>query len=115
MSYAIIRNQKYKRCNLGLAYRHNERINRSYSNKEIDKQRTELNYHLKKPENSYEKAFENIKSTIKSFISWVCKKFSVQSEDEMIHEFANETGIDLNLEKQINVKQAEKESFELEV
>ena len=49
MSYAIIRNVKYKRGNLGLAYRHNERENKNYSNKDIDLERSYLNYHLKEP------------------------------------------------------------------
>ena len=56
MSYAIIRNVKYKSANLGLAYRHNERKNSHYSNKNIDKSRTHLNYHLKEPMQSYEKS-----------------------------------------------------------
>ena len=33
MSYAIIRNAKYKRENLKGIYRHNERRNKNYSNK----------------------------------------------------------------------------------
>ena len=70
---------------------------------------------LKKQIEKFEKAIENIKNTIKTFISWVCKKFSVQSEDEMIHDFSNETSIDLNLERQLNVKQTEKDDFELEI
>ena len=61
MNYAIIRNVKYKKSNLVLAYKHNERKNRNYSNKNIDKGRTHLNYHLKEPTQSYEKEFERIK------------------------------------------------------
>ena len=37
MSFAIIRNTKYKRENLKGIYRHNERRNRNYSNNNIDK------------------------------------------------------------------------------
>ena len=37
MSYAIIRNAKYKSENLKGIYRHNERRNTNYSNKNIDK------------------------------------------------------------------------------
>ena len=36
MSYAIIRNVKYKRENLKGIYRHNERKNYNYSNRNID-------------------------------------------------------------------------------
>ena len=38
MSYAIIRNTKYKRENLKGIFRHNERRNKNYSNKNIDKE-----------------------------------------------------------------------------
>ena len=37
MSFAIIRNTKYKRENLKGIYRHNERKNKNYSNKNIEK------------------------------------------------------------------------------
>ena len=57
MSYAIIRNEKYKRENLKGIYRHNERKNFNYSNKNIDKEKSYLNYALKKPMYSYEKEF----------------------------------------------------------
>ena len=61
MSYAIIRNEKYKRTNLKGRYRHNERKNINYSNANIDKERTYLYYHIKQPQNSYEKDFERIR------------------------------------------------------
>ena len=40
MSYAIIRNTKYKRENLKGIFRHNERRNKNYSNDNIDKERS---------------------------------------------------------------------------
>ena len=61
MSYAIIRNEKYKRENLKGIYRHNERRNKNYSNKNINKELSHLNYSLKDCEYSYEKEFELIK------------------------------------------------------
>lgn len=61
MSYAIVRNVKYKRENLKGIYRHNERKNFNYSNKNIDKEKTYLNYSLKKPIYSYEKEFDRLK------------------------------------------------------
>ena len=39
MSYAIIRNTKYKRENLKGIFRHNERRNKNYSNENIDKEK----------------------------------------------------------------------------
>ena len=79
MSYAIIRNEKYKKANLKGIYRHNERKNINYSNKNIDKERTILNYHLKVSLFSYEKEFErtkkelNLKGQIKEVSNIVCE------------------------------------------
>ena len=61
MSYAIIRNTKYKRENLKGIYRHNERKNKNYSNANIDKEKSYLNYSIKSPQYSYEKEFEIIR------------------------------------------------------
>ncbi len=61
MSYAIIRNTKYKRENLKGIFRHNERRNRNYSNNNIDKEKSYLNYSLKEPQYSYEKEFDRIR------------------------------------------------------
>ena len=58
MSYAIIRNTKYKRENLKGIFRHKERRNKNYSNENIDKEKSYLNYSLKSPQYSYEKEFE---------------------------------------------------------
>lgn len=58
MSYAIIRNVKYKASQLNNVYRHNERKNKNYSNKDIDLNKSDLNYNFKAPvEPSYEKEF----------------------------------------------------------
>ena len=47
MSYAIIRNVKYKRENLKGMYRHYERNNYYYSYRNIDKVKSYLNYAIK--------------------------------------------------------------------
>ncbi len=60
MSYAIIRNTKYKRENLMAVYRHDERKNKHYSNKDIDRTKSHLNYSLKDPEFNYMKEFDKI-------------------------------------------------------
>ena len=64
MSFAIIRNTKYKRENLKGIYRHNERKNKNYSNDNIDKERSYLNYSLKSPKYRYDKEFDVIKEKI---------------------------------------------------
>lgn len=61
MSYAIIRNTKYKRENLKGIFRHNERKNKNYSNDNIDKEKSYLNYSIKSPQYSYEKEFDRIR------------------------------------------------------
>lgn len=61
MSFAIIRNEKYTRNELKGIYRHNERKNIHYSNKEIDKSKIKQNYHLKEPKYSYELEFDRIR------------------------------------------------------
>ena len=44
MSYAIIRNENYKIGQLSYIYRHNERKNTNYSNKDINKNSKIKNY-----------------------------------------------------------------------
>ncbi len=65
MSYAIIRNENYKMGQLAYIYRHNERKNTNYSNKDINKQNSTKNYSLKTINTSYQKAFNNIKERYK--------------------------------------------------
>lgn len=52
---------KYKSGNLGGAYRHNERIFKQHSNKDIDIERSHLNYELTDRDRSlsYEKQIKN--------------------------------------------------------
>ena len=61
MSFAIIRNTKYKRENLKGIYRHNERKNKNYSNENIDKDKSYLNYSIKSPKYRYDKEFDRLK------------------------------------------------------
>ena len=53
MSYAIIRNQNYKKAQLSYVYRHNERKNTNYSNKDIHKENGIKNYSLKNCNTTY--------------------------------------------------------------
>lgn len=46
MSYMVARMQKMKAGNLGGAYKHNERVFETHSNKDIDPSRSHLNYEL---------------------------------------------------------------------
>ncbi len=87
MSYAIIRNTKYKRENLKGIFRHNERKNKNYSNENIDKEKSYLNYSLKSPQYSYEKKFDrikekyNLKGQIKTVSNIACEYIITSDHD----------------------------------
>ena len=70
-------------------YRHDERKNNHYSNKDIDRTKSHLNYSLKEPEFNY------------------VKKFDIAEEDNLVRDFQKETNTFINPEKQI--KHEEKE------
>ncbi|HBC85304.1 MAG TPA: hypothetical protein DCZ30_08025 [Clostridiales bacterium] len=95
MSYAIIRNEKYKRENLKGIYRHNERRNKNYSNKNINQELSYLNYSLKDCKHSYEKEFElirekyNLKGQIKSVSNIVCE-YIITSDKEFFNSIGSE-------------------------
>ena len=87
MSYAIIRNTKYKRENLKGIFRHNERRNKNYSNDNIDKKKSYLNYSIKSPQYSYEKEFDrikekyNLKGQIKKVSNIACEYIITSDHD----------------------------------
>ena len=87
MSYSIIRNTKYKRENLKGIFRHNERRNKNYSNENIDKEKSYLNYSLKSPQYSYEKEFDrirekyNLKGQIKTVSNIACEYIITSDHD----------------------------------
>ena len=95
MSYAIIRNVKYKRENLKGIYRHNERKNYNYSNKNIDKEKSYLNYAIKEPMYSYEKEFDrlkekyDLKGQIKTVSNIACE-YIITSDKEFFEEIGEE-------------------------
>ena len=95
MSYAIIRNTKYKRENLKGIFRHNERRNRNYSNNNIDKEKLYLNYSIKSPQYSYEKEFErikdkyNLKGQIKTVSNIACE-YIITSDKEFFETIGEE-------------------------
>lgn len=87
MSYAIIRNTNYKMKNLSGIYRHNERKNTHYSNKDILRDFSRKNYSIKQPTTTYEKAFKelkkqyNLKGQIKNVSNIACE-FIITSDKE---------------------------------
>lgn len=60
MSYAIIRNANYKKDNLAGLYKHNERKNTNYSNKDINKNNSINNYSIKNCSTTYSNAIKKL-------------------------------------------------------
>lgn len=95
MSFAIIRNTKYKRENLKGIYRHNERKNKNYSNDNIDKERSYLNYSIKNPKYRYDKEFDRLKEKyylkgqIKAVSNIACE-YIITSDKQFFEEIGEE-------------------------
>ena len=87
MSYAIIINTNYKMKNLPGIYRHNERKNTNYSNKDINKSKSKENYSIKSPSTTYTKLFQlikekyNLKGQIKSVSNVACEYIITSDKD----------------------------------
>ena len=97
MSYAIIRNANYKRENLPGLYKHNERKNTNYSNKDINKNNSINNYSIKQCNTTYSKAIKqliaenDLKCRITSYTNLVCE-FIITSDKEFFDSIGeNET------------------------
>ena len=95
MSYAIIRNANYKKDNLAGLYKHNERKNTNYSNKEINKSNSINNYSIKECKTTYSNALKilqqenNLKGRIIKTTNVVCK-FIITSDKEFFNTIGEE-------------------------
>lgn len=95
MSYAIIRNANYKKDNLAGLYKHNERKNANYSNKEINKNNSTKNYSIKQCYTTYSKAINqlieknNLKCRITSYTNLACE-FIITSDKEFFERIGEE-------------------------
>ena len=92
-------------------------IERNYESKIQD-----LEYQYKGKINNLEKENKNLnkmidrfKVTLKKFIKWLCHKFSYPCEDDLIRDFNRETYSNLNIDKNLNIKQFEKKETEFEI
>lgn len=56
----VVRNQPYQRKGIGIRERHNERKNESYSNPDIQLERSQFNIHFKKCESTYEQTLSQM-------------------------------------------------------
>jgi chromosome segregation ATPase len=57
---SVVRNQPYKKASLHIRERHNERLNDSYLNPDIVKERSSLNVRFKSPAEGYAKDFDKM-------------------------------------------------------
>jgi len=95
MSFAIIRNTKYKRENLKGIYRHNEIKNKNYSNDNIDKEKSYLNYSLKSHKYRYDKEFDimkekyDLKGQIKTVSNIACE-YIITSDKQFFDKIGEE-------------------------
>ena len=95
MSYAIIRNTNYKMKNLPGIYRHIERKNTNYSNKDINRDNSKENYSIKCPNTTYEKLFRlikdkyDLKGQIKSVSNIACE-YIITSDKEFFDSIGKE-------------------------
>ena len=88
-----------------------EQIKSEYKQKEFD---IEWKYiskirGLEKENIHLYKIIDKFKETIGKFISWICKKFDMGAEDNLIRDFEKETHTLLDAEKQVEKEDREKE------
>jgi len=94
MSYAII-NANYKKDNLAGLYKHNERKNTNYSNKDINKNKSIKNYSIKKCNTTYSNAIKllqkenNLKGRIIKTTNVVCE-FIITSDRKFFERIGEE-------------------------
>ena len=95
MSYAIIRNANYKKDNLAGLYKHNERKNTNYSNKDINKNNSLKNYSIKQCHTTYSNALKilqqenNLQGRIIKTTNVVCE-FIITSDKEFFERIGKE-------------------------
>ena len=97
---------------------HNEviKIKNEYKQKENDiewKYKSKLRG-LEKENNKLHRIVDKFYETIDRFIHWVCKKFDMGAEDNLVRDFQKETHTLLDAEKQIEKEDKEKE-WDLEI
>ena len=68
---------------------------------------------LEKENNHLYKVIDKFKETIEKFIKWICKKFDIGAEDNLIRDFEKENHTLLDATKQIKQEEIKSE-LELE-
>lgn len=86
-------------------------IKAEYKEKEFDiewKYKSKIKA-LEKENNHLHKIIDKFYETIDKFIHWICKKFDMGAEDNLIRDFQKETNTFLDAEKQLKHEEREKE------
>lgn len=110
--------KEYKKKSNNLEFDFNNRkeeLGEEYKEKSFE---LENKYHnkihkLEKENNHLHKIINKFWNTLEKFISWICKKFDIAEEDNLVRDFQKETNTFINPEKQIKHEEREKE-WELE-
>ena len=104
----------YKVKSNSLDFRYNNR--KEELEKEFEEKAFNLEYEykhkvhkLEKENTRLHKIIKTFEETVKKFIKWICKKFELPSEDEIVRDFEKETKISLDAEKQIKREERKKE------
>ena len=63
---------------------------------------------LEKENSKLHRIIDKFYETIEKFITWICKKFDIGAEDNLIRDFQKETNTFLDPEKQIKKEEREK-------
>ena len=109
---------RYEKERKGIMYDneelHNEvnKIKSEYEEKAFDlewKYKSKIKS-LEKENSHLNKIIDKFYEVIEKFIKWICKKFEMGAEDNLIRDFEKETKISLDAEKQIKREEKEKES-----
>ena len=88
-----------------------ENVKAEYKKKEFDiewKYKSKIKG-LEKENSRLNKIIDKFYETIDKFIHWICKKFDMGAEDNLIRDFERENNIMLDVEKQIKYEERQKE------
>ena len=82
----------------------------SYRNRTIKVlSKKEIEERYPKENSRLNKIIDKFYETIDKFIHWICKKFDMGAEDNLIRDFQKETNTFLDAEKQLKHEEREKE------
>ena len=92
-------------------------------NKQTQQLETDYNIKVKELEQDFNKKYDNLLKeniylnkiinkfleTLEKFIHWICKKFAISEEDDLIRDFQKETNTFINPEEQIEYEENQEE------